>query len=89
MIYRVLDEAEESESKESLLAYYFLLLQENPVTAETLDQQIEDWLAGHWQCRLDFEIADALQKLQRLGLARTHDNRWEPLPPGGHGIDGE
>ena len=89
VIYRVLDEAEESESKESLLAYYFLLLQESPVTAETLDQQIEDWLASHWQCRLDFEIADALQKLQRLGLARTHDNRWEPLPPGDHGIDGE
>lgn len=81
VIYRILVEAEESESKESLLAYYFLLLQESPVSAESLDRAIEDWFAGRWQCRLDFEIADALEKLQRLGLARTQDGCWEALPP--------
>jgi hypothetical protein len=82
VIYRILDEAEESESKESLLAYYFLLLHDSPVSATTLDDAIEAWFAERWQCRLNFEITDALQKLQQLGLAKTCDGRWEPVSPG-------
>ena len=83
VIYRILDEAEESESKESLLAYYFMLVHEGPVSATTLDHTIEDWFAGRWQCRLNFEITDALQKLQQLGLAKYSDGCWEPVSPGG------
>jgi hypothetical protein len=45
VIYRILDEAEESECKESLLAYYFMLLNESPMSAITLDQTIEKWIA--------------------------------------------
>ena len=40
-IYRILDNAEESECKESLLAYYFLLVSDRPMTATELDAAVE------------------------------------------------
>ena len=80
VLYRVLDEAEESEIKESLLAYYFLLAGERPMTAAEIDKAVEDWFASKWQCRLDFEIDDALAKLPGLGLARREGEHWLPLP---------
>lgn len=79
VLYRVLDDAEESECKESLLAYYFLLAAETPLSAEALDGVIEDWFASRWQCQLDFEIDDALRKLELLGLATADEARlWSP-----------
>ncbi|MCB1732509.1 MAG: hypothetical protein KDI21_18720 [Halieaceae bacterium] len=44
-----------------------------------LDARIEDWFASKWQCRLDFEIDDALAKLLTLGLARREGEHWLPL----------
>ncbi len=76
VIHRVVDDAEESECKESLLAYYFLLLQDKPVAAGELDERIEAWLSEQWHCKLDFEIEDALAKLKLLGLAEETENRW-------------
>ena len=76
VLYRVLDEAEESEVKESLLAYYFLLVADEPLTMAALDQNIEAWLAERWQCRLDFDVDDALGKLRRLSLAVEEDGHW-------------
>jgi hypothetical protein len=78
VLYRLLDDAEESECKESFLAYYFLL-QSKAISAEELDAVIERWLAERWQCRIDFEIDDALAKLSRLGLAVESDGLWQPL----------
>ncbi len=80
VMFRLLDEAEESECKESLLAYYFLLEAGGPVTAADLDNSVEQWLAERWQCTLDFEIGDALRKLDVLGLARCRGDMWELIP---------
>jgi len=77
VLYRILDDAEESECKESILAYYFLLAEGEPMTAAELDQTIEAWFVERWQCRLDFEINDALAKLQGLNLARADGDRWQ------------
>ena len=80
VLFRLLDDAEESECKESLLAYYFLLAGGEPMTAEALDSAIETWLASSWQCRIDFEIDDALAKLSRLGLIQpAGEGRWVPV----------
>lgn len=79
VLYRILDDAEESECKESLLAYYFLLAQGEPMTAAEVDTAIETWLAQRWQCRLNFEIDDALRKLQQLDLARCDGEHWNPV----------
>ena len=73
------DDAEDSECKESLLAYYFLLAQGEPMTVAEVDQGIENWLAQRWQCRVNFDIEDALGKLQQLDLARCDGEHWNPV----------
>lgn len=77
VLHRVIDDAEESECKESFLAYYFMLVKGEAVTSAELDELTEGWLADHWQCRIDFEIDDALAKLQTLGLAQCDGERWQ------------
>lgn len=76
VLLRVLDDAEEAECKESLLALYFLRAAGGTATAADIDARIEAWFAGEWEARLDFEIDDALCKLERLGLAREHEGLW-------------
>ena len=71
-----MDEAEESECKESLLAYYFLLRAGAPVSSDELDASIEQWFSERWQCVLDMDIEDALGKLQGLNLACRHGDKW-------------
>jgi hypothetical protein len=68
VFHRLIDAAEEEECKEAILAYYFLLTAETPLTLEQLDKKIEDWFSNQWDCHLDFEVDDALQKLKRLDL---------------------
>ena len=65
---RLINDAEGEESKEALLAYYFLLISPGALTRAELDRQIESWFEARWDCSIDFEVGDALQKLRRLGL---------------------
>ena len=60
--------AEEQECKEAFLAYYFLLVASCALDQETLDARIEEWLSTTFGIDIDFEVDDALAKLQRLGL---------------------
>ena len=76
VIFRLLDEAEDSECNESLLAYYFLLAASDSLSAIELDKTIECWFEQRWQSTLDFEVEDALAKLLRLGLAQRTDDKW-------------
>lgn len=73
VFHRLMDDAEEEECKEAILAYYFLLAEGSVSNEETLDRGIEDWFAEHWDCELDFEVDDALEKLKRLGLVKQRD----------------
>ncbi len=81
VLLRILDDAEDSECKESLIAYAFLLAAGKPLSAGELDARIEAWFSGNWGYRLDFEIEDALGKLVNLKLARADGDAWIPLPP--------
>lgn len=76
VFYRLINDAEESECKETLLAYYFLLSNGEALSAQALDKAIEQWFEDNWQCKLDFEVEDALQKLQRLSLASEVNGLW-------------
>lgn len=76
VIYRILDDAEDSEIKESIVAYHFLLLAEGGKTEEALDADIQQWFMQTRNCSLDFEIEDALQKLDELGLAVKKEAGW-------------
>jgi hypothetical protein len=64
--------AEEQEGKEALLACFFLLTTRERLTQAALDQRIEQWLAEHFNLDIDFEIADALVKLDQLGLVHRN-----------------
>ncbi|PIE22321.1 MAG: hypothetical protein CSA62_12975 [Planctomycetota bacterium] len=80
VFHHLIDSAEEEECKESLLAYFFLEQAEEPLSEEELDKQIESWFREKWDTDLDFEVDDALQKLERLGLAQSQSQRWSALP---------
>lgn len=77
VFFNIIDAAEEEECKEALLAYYHLLKSPTPMTAKQLDQNIEHWFNKKFQCVLDFEIDDALQKLERLGVVIIKDGQYQ------------
>ena len=80
VLLRLLDEAEDEECRECLLAGCCLLAAGTPITAVALDRSIEAWLALRWQRRVDFDVEDALGKLERLGIACQANGLWQIAP---------
>jgi hypothetical protein len=76
----VIGAAEEQECKEAFVAYYFLHTAASPLTANDLDGRIEAWLQSTFRIDLDFEVADAVDKLERLGLLKRHGERLVAVP---------
>ena len=72
VFYHLIDAAEEEEFKEAVLAYFFLQTEKRPLHKNELDELIEKWFETEWDCNIDFEIDDALKKLERLELV-SHD----------------
>ncbi len=62
----IIDAAEEEECKEAILAYYHLLTNDQKFTKPELDRHIEKWFQEQFNTAIDFDIEDALQKLERL-----------------------
>ena len=82
VFHRLVDAAEEEECKEALLAWTFLLTTGVPLTARSLDGAIEAFLREHLAGPVDFEIDDALAKLERLGLVSVAaDGTLDALAP--------
>ena len=77
---RVLDEAFEEEAKEATLAYAFLLT-DGPSTEAALDARVEAWLREKLGEQVDFEVDDALAKLERLGVATKSGETWTAVAP--------
>lgn len=71
VLFRLLDDAEEQESREAILAYYFLTRFSGDTgwSAKELDAYIELELETVLKMEIDFEVSDALIKLQTMGLA--------------------
>lgn len=80
VFHRLIDAAEEEECKEAMLAYYFLLTADKPLSANALDQTIEGWFQDSLQHALDFEVDDALQKLLKLGLITSVTDCYQAIP---------
>ncbi len=74
VFHTLVNEAEEEDFKEALLAYSFLLKHPNGLTEHALDKTIETWFDSKYQCTLDFEIDDALQKLEAMQLVTKSSN---------------
>jgi hypothetical protein len=83
VIVHLIDQAEEQEFRETVLSWFFLwrLAGDRGWTAEELDDAVEQYLEQYARLRVDFEIDDALAKLERLGLAHHDEHgRWYALP---------
>jgi len=77
VMYRLLDEAEEQEIRETLVAYFFLwrYAGDRGWTAHDLDQYVEMDFARRLNLDIDFEVDDALRKVLKAGLVRESDGR--------------
>jgi len=74
VFHHLIDTAEEEEFKEATLAYYFLLAEDRDLTITELDETVERWFENKHNCRINFEIEDALQKLERWDLVSQDRN---------------
>ena len=66
--------AEEQEVKEAICAYVFVLQSPVPVNEEQVDDQIEQWLKHTFGIDIDFEVDDALGKLEKMNLLHIDEN---------------
>ncbi|QOV88730.1 TMEM143 family protein [Humisphaera borealis] len=76
VFFRILDEAEEQECRETLLSYY-LLAHHAPAggwTVDELDAAAEAWLKQHFGIDVDFEADDAVAKLKRFQLLACNES---------------
>ena len=76
----LIDEAEEQEWKEALLAYYCLVTAKQPLTRATLDACIDELLLRRFGVSADFTIDDTLARLQRLRLLGESGGTLSGLP---------
>jgi hypothetical protein len=80
VFHHLIDSAEEEECKEAILAYYFLVVHGGAMTSQQLDEKIEQWFSEQFDFQIDFEITDALAKLERFRIVTSNDGQYTALP---------
>lgn len=83
VVMRLLDEAEEQESRECILGYYCLLRYAPPGgwSEKQLDDYVEMFLNQHYGLTVDFEVKDCLAKLRGFELVVERDGLLQALEP--------
>lgn len=75
------DEAEEQECREAILAYFFLVHEsEKKHTLQSLDDTIEQFFREEFFFDIDFEVDDAVRKLQELSLIEKKGKLLKAMP---------
>lgn len=72
---------EEQDAKEALLAYSVLRREARPLAKAELDNFCEALLRERFGLEIDFEIHDALAKLERLGLVNRDGENFMAVAP--------
>ena len=83
VFYHIIADAEEEEFKEALLGYVFLADSKAGMTADALDDAIEDWFKTTYDTPIDFEILGKLKRLKLCeitGTANTGEPVWTVVP---------
>ncbi|WP_422930826.1 DUF3754 domain-containing protein [Singulisphaera sp. PoT] len=73
VLTRLVDSAEDEDYKEAMLAYFFLwraTVHGKPLTMHEADLEIEQFIRERMGVEVNFDVADALSKLIRLGLVK-------------------
>jgi hypothetical protein len=68
VIYRVLDEARQQDYREAILAYHSLVADGQTISRRKLRRRVERLLRNAIEVEICFEIDEAIQILERLGL---------------------
>jgi Protein of unknown function (DUF3754) len=76
----VIGAAEEQQVKEAFLAYHFLHVANSPPLASELDSRVEEWLRATFAVDVDFDVGEAVDKLEQLGLLRRDGERLIVAP---------
>ena len=76
----VIGAAEEQQVKEAFLAYHFLHVANSPPVASELDSRVEEWLRATFAVDVDFDVGEAVDKLEQLGLLRRDGERLIVAP---------
>lgn len=72
--------AEDQECKEAAIAYHFIRKAEAAPTEREIAASIQGWLAKSFRVSVDFNIAHALETLNRFSLVRREGERLLVLP---------
>ena len=70
----LIDMAEEQEVKEAICAYVFIKQTSHQMNEEELDNMIEEWLNEKFGYDIDFEVDDALGKLEKMNLLNVSED---------------
>lgn len=76
----LINAAEEQETKEVILAYHSLLTAGPTPHIGDLDRRIESWLKTTFGADVDFEVSDALAKLEGMGFLAQKDGKIAVVP---------
>ncbi|MBS0386450.1 MAG: DUF3754 domain-containing protein, partial [Proteobacteria bacterium] len=77
----VIGAGEEQDVKEALIAYWALRCAGGALTKEAIDSAAAAFLRERFNLDIDFEVSDALAKLERLELIARDSERITALPP--------
>ncbi len=82
VLTRLLDEAEEQEAGEAILAYYFLwrYAGEQGWTGPNLDDYVETYLEGATGLKVAFQIGAALARVERMRVVHKVGDRYCAVP---------
>ncbi len=72
--------SEDAEVKEAFMAYALLYFNGAPMDMATLDAKIEHWFKQRFDVVIDFEIDDAIAKLERLSLVVRKGETFSAVP---------
>ena len=72
--------SEDAEVKEAFMAYSLLYFHGKPLSMEALDEKVETWFFNRFERVIDFEIDDAIAKLERLSLVVRDGNIFSAVP---------
>jgi hypothetical protein len=72
---------EEQDAKEAFLAYWAIRNAGRALTTAEIDAAAETFLREQFRLDVNFEISDALAKLERLGLVVREGDTYAAIPP--------
>lgn len=84
VLFRIVDEAEEQDARETILAYFFLWRRAGELgwTVLELEQCVENDLQKRLGLNVDFEASDVLRALERRQLVEKAGDKFRAVPLG-------